>query len=73
MLYEDAFGTVQSLTIGRVLGPHGWGPTLPMPVTANLLALLPGDRTAVAFRFTAEGAEGSWLVDDVYVDPYGKG
>ena len=42
-----------------------------MPVVANLLALLPGARTPIAVRFTAEG--GSWLVDDVYVDPYSKG
>jgi hypothetical protein len=73
VLYEDANGTIQSLTIGRVRGGTEWSPTLVMPVVANLLALLPGERTAVAFRFTAEGTDAAWHIDDVYVDPYSKG
>ena len=70
VLFEDALGTVRSLPIGTLLGAD-WAPTLPMPVLANLLPLLPGQRTPVAFRFTAH--EGDWLIDDVYVDPWGKG
>ena len=35
---------------------------------ANLLPLLPGEMTAVAFRFTARGGA-SWAIDDIYVDP----
>jgi hypothetical protein len=38
---------------------------------ANLLGVLGGSHTPVAFRFRADG--GDWLIDDVYVDPYGKG
>ena len=46
-----------------------WTPTAPLPVALNLLALaLP---QSVAFRFDARG--GNWAIDDVYVDPYGKG
>jgi hypothetical protein len=71
--FKDALGATRSLTIGRVLGPDRWQPTLPMPVLANLLALLPGEKTPVAFRFTPEGAGASWRIDDVYVDPYCKG
>jgi hypothetical protein len=69
--FEDAAGDVATLTIGVVPASlhAAWGPTLPMPVVANLLPLLPGERTPVAFRFTPQGP-GSWLVDDVYVDPY---
>ena len=66
VLFEDASGTVRSLPIGTVLGSD-WAPTLPMPVIANLLPLLPGERTPVAFRFTAHG--GDWVIDDVFVDP----
>jgi hypothetical protein len=36
-------------------------------VIANLLPLLPGDKTPVAFRFRA--VTGNWNVDDAYVDP----
>ena len=71
VLFADALGLTHSLTVGRVTGHDDWAPTAVMPVVANLLALLPGARTPIAVRFTAEG--GSWLVDDVYVDPYSKG
>jgi hypothetical protein len=59
--------------IGIVLGGSAWGPTLPMPVIANLLPLLPGDLTPVRFRFTPAGIGGAWQIDDVYVDPYRGG
>jgi hypothetical protein len=72
VLYKDAAGTTRSLTTGRILAQDAWAPTLVTPVVVNLLALLPGERTAVAFRFTA-GSGSSWRIDDVYVDPYSKG
>ncbi|MDX6648603.1 MAG: hypothetical protein QOJ97_554 [Solirubrobacteraceae bacterium] len=70
VLFEDALGRAHFLPIGLVAGTSAWGPTLPMPIIVNLLALLPGERTAVAFRFTPQGAGGKWRIDDVYVDPY---
>jgi hypothetical protein len=68
VLFETAQGTVLGLPIGFVPGSDRWAPTLPLLVIANLLPLLPGDNTPVAFRFTALG--GDWLVDDVFVDPW---
>lgn len=70
VLFELATGQVASLPIGVALaGVHrSWQPTLPLPVLANLLPLLPGQRTPVAFRFTPVGSAG-WTIDDVYVDP----
>jgi hypothetical protein len=65
--FETAGGTVLSLPMGVAL-PTGWSPTLPLPVLANLLPLLPGNQTPVRFRFTPVGAAG-WSIDDVYVDP----
>jgi hypothetical protein len=70
VLFEDSTGAVRDLTVGHVAG-GAWSPSQVMPVVANLLALLPGEKTAVAFRFTPEGT-GSWRIDDVYVDPYGR-
>jgi hypothetical protein len=40
-----------------------------MPVVANLLSVLPGASTSLAFRFTPTGSAGEWSIDDVYVDP----
>lgn len=68
VLFETSLGQVVSLPIGVVLGGGAWQPTLPFPVVASLLPLLPGSQTPVAFRFTPVG--GAWQVDDVYVDPW---
>lgn len=70
VLFELADGSVASLNIGSVLNGGSWQPTVPLVVVANLLPLLPGEHTPVAFRFTAEG--GDWSVDDVWVDPYSR-
>jgi len=70
VLFEDAGGNVLSAPIGAVANTGGWQPTLAMPIVVNLLPLLPGDHTPVAFRFTPQGAGGNWRIDDVYVDPW---
>jgi len=71
--FEDALGNTRYLPIGVVaLNGGSWQPTLPMLMVANLLPLLPGDHTPVALRFVPQGS-GSWLVDDVYVDPFKYG
>lgn len=69
VLFEDAGGSVHSLMIGTAVAGSSWQPTPAMPVVANLLPLLPGDATAVAFRFVPEGPAATWRIDDVYVDP----
>jgi len=70
VLFEDALGEVQSLPIALLTASRSWEPTVPMPVVANLLPLLPENRTAIAFRFSPQDAVGDWRIDDVYVDPY---
>lgn len=67
VLFEDAAGNDHSLRIATLPGASSWQPTVPVPILVNLLSLLPGERTAVAFRF--ESNYGEWSVDDVYVDP----
>ena len=69
VLFEGAGGQVGSLPVGLVLGGGAWQPTLPFPVLASLLPLLPGEKTPVQFRFTPVGA-GTWQIDDVFVDPW---
>jgi hypothetical protein len=67
--FEDALGRTRSLPVGVVLGDGRWQPTLPMPLVANLLPLLPGEHTPVALRLVPQ-LGGAWVVDDVYVDPF---
>jgi hypothetical protein len=64
---KTSLGLTIPVPIGVVLGNGQWKPTAPMLIVANLLPLLPGDRTPVAFQFTP--ILGDWQIDDVYVDP----
>jgi hypothetical protein len=65
---KTSLGLVVPLPMGVVLGNSTWKATPQMLIIANLLPLLPGDRTPVAFGFTP--LLGEWQIDDVYVDPY---
>ena len=64
---KTSLGLVVPVPVGVVLGNGQWKPTPPMLIVANLLPLLPGDRTPVAFQFTP--VLGEWQIDDLYVDP----
>lgn len=70
VIFEGADGEIHTLPIGAA-GGAGWHPTAPQVVSASLLPLLPGSMTPVRFRFTAVG--GAFQVDDVHVDPWGRG
>ena len=69
VLYSDGDGNEQALTIGTIAGDGvlEWTPVTPLAIVANTYEM------TVAFRFTAYGEGSSWLIDDVYVDPYRKG
>jgi hypothetical protein len=71
VLYPGLTGRISLLQLGSITG-SSWTPSLPMPVLANFLSVLPGASTSMAFRFTPQGAGGGWSIDDVYVDPYGR-
>jgi hypothetical protein len=64
---KTSLGLVVPVPVGVVLGNGQWKANGPMLIVANLLPLLPGDRTPVAFQFTP--LLGDWQIDDVYVDP----
>lgn len=70
VVFHALDGTLSSLKTGEIIGGAQWGPTPVVPVLANLLSLA-GDQQ-VAFSFAPVDAGGSWQIDDVYVDPYGK-
>ena len=69
--FETLLGLTLTVPIGSVSSDGAWAPSPTLPIVANLLGVLGGSHTPVAFRFRADG--GDWLIDDVYVDPYGKG
>jgi hypothetical protein len=67
--FFDPVGRERKLPIGVVLAGGRWQPTLPYPVLVNLLPLLPGRETPVAFEFVPM-LGGKWQIDDVFVDPH---
>jgi hypothetical protein len=68
--FVDARGVQRSVPVGVIPATAAWQPSPVLPVVVNVLALT-GPRT-VSFRFAPTGS-GEWFVDDVFVDPYGKG
>ncbi len=69
-IFETSTG-VKTLPIALLTGKSTWEPTLPILFFANLVALTSDvNQTGVAFRFTPQGANSGWRIDDVYIDPY---
>lgn len=69
VVVEDTRGRERTLPVGLVSGAGAWAPTSQIPTVVNLLAPLSSNAIDVAFRFRPVG-EGTWSIDDVYVDPY---
>jgi hypothetical protein len=61
--------TQATIPLGVVLGTtQSWQPSLPVVFELSANQLL--GSTTVDFRFAPLGANGTWQVDDVYVDPF---
>ena len=68
VIFETSLGLRASAPVGVLLPSGQWKPSPRFLVVANLLPLLPGDKTPVQFRVRSVGL-GTWSVDDFYVDP----
>jgi hypothetical protein len=68
--FTDGRGLSVLTPIAALHAGRDWAPSAPLPITANLLS--PTGVQNVAFVFTPD-KRGQWAIDDVYVDPYGKG
>ncbi|HEY1523490.1 MAG TPA: hypothetical protein VGF70_10805 [Solirubrobacteraceae bacterium] len=72
-LYPGLLGGVQTATIGDITGSSTWSPSPAMSIQGqNLLATLSLSKTVIAFRFVPADGSGSWSIDGVYLDPYGR-
>lgn len=60
-----------TIPVGVVTPTNDWQPTAPMPTGSAIPGLLHGGTANVSLQFTANG--GAVQVDDVFVDPWGKG
>jgi hypothetical protein len=68
VIFETSLGLRASAPVGVLLPNGNWKPSPRLLVLANLLPLLPGEKTPVQFRVRSVGL-GTWWVDDFYVDP----
>jgi hypothetical protein len=69
--FTDSRGISVMTPIGTLKAGPDWAPSAPLPIVAN--ALSPVGVQQVKFVFTTPDPRGHWAIDDVYVDPYGKG
>jgi hypothetical protein len=67
-LYTKRNGNEKSVTLGNVRGDDAWAPSDVLAMRVNELAA-DDNAMSVSLRFSARG-NSTWLVDDVYVDPY---
>lgn len=72
-LYPGLLGGVQTATIGYLTATSAWAPSPIMSLQGqNLLATLSLSQTVIAFRFIPADGSGSWSVQGVYLDPFGR-
>jgi hypothetical protein len=67
--FVDLAGVRHSLPVAALTGSSAWAPTPILPILVN--ATSPVSAQQVTFRFSPIG--GDWQIDDIYLDPYGKG
>ena len=68
VIVETSLGALVEVPIGVAANGTAWNATPQYLMVANLLPLLPGNYTPVAFRLTAVGLS-DWRIDDFFVDP----
>jgi hypothetical protein len=63
-------GQNSTLTLGNLTAASGWQPTNVIPLQGSLQPIRRSVYSPVSFKFTAQGRNGKWQIDDVYVDPW---
>jgi hypothetical protein len=73
--FKDSSGQTNETTVAALDSNFGtaWAAS-PVFNVASMLGLWNADQdSSVQFVFDPENSGGSWAIDDVYVDPYGRG
>jgi hypothetical protein len=69
VLFLDAKNKVQSSASGTITAGGTWQPTSQLKIG---VAFAGEGAAPIAFRFTPQGKDGAWSIDDVYVDPFAR-
>lgn len=67
-----AVGGAHRWLIASISAGESWAPSPIVPMSVNEIAPDHDNALPVSLRFIPRG-EGTWQIDDVYVDPYRKG
>lgn len=70
-ILTDALGVRRRVILAWLPGWDRWAPSPPIPLVVNTFAAFAPEQ--VSFVFAPADDRGRWTIDDVYVDPYGKG
>jgi hypothetical protein len=70
-LFTDLTGKPRSLQIAKLTAGPSWAPSAIVPLIVNQLATVsPTGATSIQLRFTAASGHGSWVIDDLQIDPF---
>jgi hypothetical protein len=71
--WRDANGATNETVVGSIGTGTSWQPTSPLSLASSLPLWNLDQTLSVQLVFDPENYGGSWAIDDVYVDPYGRG
>ena len=71
--WRDASGATNETVVGSIGTGTSWQPTSPLSLASSLPLWNLDQTLSVQLVFDPENYGGSWAIDDVYVDPYGRG
>jgi hypothetical protein len=71
--WKDSSGNTNETTVGTVGSGTSWTATAPMNLSSVLPLWNANQTLSVQLVFDPEDFGGNWAIDDVYVDPYGRG
>ncbi len=71
--WRDANGATNETVVGSIGTGTAWQPTSPLSLASSLPLWNLDQTLSVQLVFDPENYGGSWAIDDVYVDPYGRG
>jgi hypothetical protein len=73
--WSESNGRVNETTVGSLNGSSfaSWQPTSVLPLAQTLPLWQSGQSLQVQIVLDPEDYGGAWAVDDVYIDPYGRG
>jgi hypothetical protein len=70
-IFTDLSGSRRTLQIAKLTSGASWAPSPIVPLIVNQLATVSATGTSsIQLKFTAASGKGTWVIDDVEIDPF---